>query len=116
MIMFCFFLLLSSQDEKKLHLSSNADEAFIVKGFTNWKDATVKFDAHQSSKCHKEAVLKVVTLPGSTSDVAECLSAQHKQEKLERRQCLLKILSNICFLAIGKAIGGHGDDSSLNFK
>jgi len=85
--------------EKKLQWSSNADSAFITKGFSNWKDATVKFSIHDSSKCHKEAVLKIQTLPSTTSNIAECLSQQIKKEKLDKRQCFLKILSNMKFLA-----------------
>ena len=101
---------------KKLHWSSNADEAFIVRGFTNWKDATVEFDMHQSSKCHKEALLRLVTIPATTLDVAENLSAQHPREKLEHPHCLLKIFPSIHFLARqGLPLRGHGDDSSSNF-
>ena len=85
--------------QKKLQWSSNSDLAVISKGFTNWKDATVKFAIHASSKCHQEAVLKMVTLPSSTKNVAETLSTELKREKLERRQCLLKVLSSIRFLA-----------------
>ena len=65
--------------EKKIQWSNNADSAFTSKGFTNWKDATVKFGIHQASKCHKEAVLKVVTIPATTGNIAGCLSAQHKK-------------------------------------
>ena len=83
--------------QKKLQWSSNLDLAFISKGFTNWKDATVKFAIHASSKCRKEAVLKMVTLPSSTKNVAESLSTELKREKFERRQCFLKVLSNIRF-------------------
>lgn len=88
-----------ASEQKKLQWSSNADAAFITKGFSNWKDATVKFGIHDSSKCHKEAVLKIVTLPSTTSNVAESLSLQLKKEKLDRRQCFMKILSNTKFLA-----------------
>jgi len=35
--------------EKKIHWSSNADSAFISAGFSNSKDATVKFSNHASS-------------------------------------------------------------------
>lgn len=76
----------------------------------------MKFDNHQTSSCHKEAVLKVVTLPATTADVAETLSAQHRSEKLERRQCFLKILSNIRFLGHqGLPLRGHGNESDSNF-
>ncbi len=96
--------------QKKLQWSSNLDSAFISKGFTNWKDATVKFAIHASSKCHKEAVLKMVTLPSSTKNVDEALSTQLRKEKLERRQCFLKVLSNVRFLARqGLPLRGHGD-------
>ena len=46
--------------------------------------------------------------------MAECLS---KREKLERRQCFLKVLSNVKFLARqGLPLRGHGDhESDSNF-
>ena len=111
------FTCARANNEKKLQWSANtADLAFISKGFSNWKDATVKFGMHASSKCHKEAIMKMVTLPATTTDIAESLSVQHKQEKLERRQCFLKVLSNIRFLARqGLPLRGHGDESDSNF-
>ncbi len=92
--------------EGKLQWSTNADSAFITKGFCNWKDGTVKFNIHDSSKCHKEAVLKMNILPSTTPNVAECLSQQLKKDKLDRRQCFLKILSNLKFLARQGMING----------
>jgi hypothetical protein len=52
------------------------------------KDASesVKFANHESSNYNKKAVLKVVTLPAVTRDVAESLSEQYRQDKLERRK------------------------------
>ena len=58
-----------------------------------------EFDNHQRSSSHKEAVLKVITLPATTVDTGETLSSQHQCEKLERCHCFLKIISNIRFLA-----------------
>ena len=84
-----------SSAQKKLQWSSNVDLAFISNGFTNWKDATVKFSVHEVSKCHKEVVLKMFTLPSSTKNMAESLSNALKREKFEQQQCLLKVLSNI---------------------
>ena len=112
----CFTCAQANQ-QKMLQWSSNSDLAFISKRFTNWKDATVKFGIHASSKCHKEAVLKMVTLPSSTKNVAESLSAQLKRENLERRQCFLKVLLNIRFLARqGLPLRGHGGhESDSNF-
>ena len=94
-----FALLVVRRIHKRNKWSGNAESAFLVKGFTNWKDATVKFSNHESSKCHKEAVLKMVTLPSTTVDVGESLSQQHKQEKRDNRQCFLKVVSNLKFLS-----------------
>ena len=66
----------------------------------NWKDAKVKFAIHKASKCHKEMVLKMVTLPSSTQNMAECLSNLLKKEKVEQFGfCFLKVMSNIRYLA-----------------
>ena len=60
--------------------------------------------------------MKVKTLPASTPDVAMCLSSQHQKDCLERRQCFLKILSNVRFLTHqGLPFRGHGDESESNF-
>ena len=101
--------------EKKLR-ASNADLAFITKGFSNRKDACVKFNIHQDTNCHKEAVLKIFTIPATMPNVSECLSRQHQVECQGRRQCFLKILSNLRYLAWqGLAIRGHGDETDSNF-
>ena len=102
--------------QKKIQWSLSADMAFIARGFTNWNDATVKFALHQSSSCHKEAVLKMVTMPSCSKNIAESLSLQVAKEKLERRKCFLKILSNLRFLARqGLPLRGHGDEQDSNF-
>ena len=90
---------MQTSSQKKLQWPSNLDLAFISIGFTNWKDATVKSAVHEASKGHKEAVLKIVTLPSSTKNVAESWSNAVKREKFKRQQYLLKVLSNIKFLA-----------------
>ena len=76
-----YFTCLRTHSLKRLQWSSNADQAFLAKGFCNWKNACVKFDSHQASRCHKEAVLKMVSLPATTQDVGESLSSQHQSEK-----------------------------------
>ena len=52
------------------------EPAFISKGFTNWKDATVAFNKHLKSDCHKEAV-EIHELHKKTGDVGEKLSTEH---------------------------------------
>ena len=84
--------------------------------FCHTLEATTSFRLHVASACHKEAVERVFTLPATTRDVREALSAAHALEKTENRQCLLKILSNLRFLARQScAIRGDGDESDSNF-
>ena len=59
---------------------------------------------------------RVFTLPATIRDVGEALSAIHALKKTENRQCLLKILSNLRFLARQScAIRGDGNESDSNF-
>ena len=54
---------------------------------------------HEKSRCHKDAILKTVTIPASWRDIGETLSSQLANKKLEKRQCLLKLMPSIRFLA-----------------
>ena len=57
-----------------------------------------------------------ITLPATTRDVAESLSAQHKREEIKSHKCFLKILSTIRFLGRQRlALRGHGNESDSNF-
>ena len=95
----------------------NAEDAFVTRGFHNWKLATISFRQHEASASHKEAVERVFTLPATTTDIGEVLSTVHAQEKFENRQCLLKILSNLRFLARQSCgIREDGNESDSNFK
>ena len=90
--------------------------AFISKGFNNWKDASVKFKEHESSNCHKDSVVVTVDLLSSVKDIAETLQSELTKQKMENIQMLLKILSNIRFLARQSiAIRGDGDEENSNF-
>ena len=94
----------------------SSDAAIVSRGFSNWKDACVKFNNHQSSSCHMEAVLNIVALPATIADIGENLSAQHQQEKIERRQCFKKILSNVkCLARQGLPLRRHGSEYDSNF-
>ena len=51
-----------------------------------------------------------------TKDIGETLSREHKQEKIENRKCLLKVLSSVKFLARpGLPLRGLGSESNSNF-
>ena len=81
---FCFTCMKACL-ESKLYSSLNAESAFTSPGFTNWKKASERFNNHEALKCHKEAVLKMATLPATTQNVGEYLSKEHQREKQERR-------------------------------
>ena len=95
---------------------SRGDYSFTHVGFKNWKDATISFRDHQSSAVHKTALQLVVDIPASYPDVGEIVSTNHARDKKDSRQCLLKILSNVVFLARqGLVFRGDGDESNSNF-
>ena len=112
---FCF-VCVKAYSNNMLHSINNLESAYISSGYTNWKDACVKFPNHESSRCHKDSVLKTVTLPATTRDVGESLSSQLAKDRLERRQCFLKLLSNVRFLARqALPLRGDGDESDSNY-
>ncbi|KAH3698027.1 hypothetical protein DPMN_085542 [Dreissena polymorpha] len=82
--------------------NTKVDGSFISDGFFNWKAGTEKFRKHDESECHKKAVERLVTLPATTRDVEEVLSAGHAKEKADKRKQLLQILRSIRFLACSK--------------
>ena len=99
-----------------MHSAHCLEPTFISTGFSNWKDVTAKFSKHEGSLCHKDSVLKTITLPATTSDVCEILSSQLAKERLERRKCLLNLLSNARFLSRqGLAFRVDIEESDSNF-
>ena len=57
---FCHICSVAYKDGKLNNHS--LDKAFIINGFSYWKDACVSFKKHDSSKCHRESVDIVLTL------------------------------------------------------
>ena len=104
--------------KQNLIASSVLERAFITRGFTNWKDATASkmgFTSHDRSDCHKEAVERLLTLPANTRDVGEQLSAEHEEKKATNRKNLVKVRSNLRFLARqGLSMRGHEDENDSN--
>ena len=99
----------------KFLASTKRDPAFISKGFKNWKDATIAFNAHLRSDCHKEGC-EILELRSTTNDVAENLSKMYKEENELNRMMLIKFLQNVRFLARqGLSLRGHKDDEDSNF-
>ena len=71
-----------------------SEQAFISRGFQNWKDATRLFCRHEISACHSEAVEKIIT----KRQVGELLSTKVSEDR-KRRASLLQILRALRYLA-----------------
>ena len=69
-VAYCYVCMRASK-EKKL-ATKCTDQAFISKGFHNWKDATVAFNKHEKTGCHKDAVQMTVVLPKCYRIVVRC--------------------------------------------
>ena len=99
--------------------NKNADKAFISNGFTNWPDAGTKnrgFDKHFKSESHKETHARLNTIPEACGDIADQMSTAINNERSANRQNLLKILSNVRFLARqALPLRGHGSWEDSNF-
>ena len=76
-VVFCH-LCVKSLEAKKMTMK-RADPAFVQRGFSYWKDATIAFKKHEMSDSHNEAVEVSIVLPTTCRDVGEMLSAQHSQ-------------------------------------
>ena len=82
--------------------SLSQGDAFLKQGFQNWKRVTEKsrgFRKHGMSKAHKEAVVRYVKTNPTQPDVVDMVSTEAEKILFKNRQMLLKILTNIRFLA-----------------
>ena len=114
-VAFCHTCIIAKRNDH-LHTVSNLEQSFISTGFSNWKDAIAKLGKHEASQCHKEAVLKTITLPAMTPDVSEMLASQLAAQRLESRKCFLHLLSNTRFLSRqGLPFCGDGNELDSNY-
>ena len=111
---YCFNCV-NAYKQKKLKVSS-ADTCFISRGYTNWKDGLTRFRDHCNSHCHRDATIVTVDLPSTTKDIAEQLNNAVANQKQERRELLLKPLSNVRYLGRQAIpLRGHDNDENSNF-
>lgn len=80
---FCFDCMTSPSVER---LSAKSEDAFITRGFSNWKKAVDRFREHQSSHCHRAAV-EFALLPRACGDIGGRLSLAYKKETAQNRKC-----------------------------
>ena len=114
---FCFTCVKAIR--KNLFVNKNAEAAFVSTGYKNWGDAGTKgrgFDRHSQSQFHREAHERLYVIPNQCPDVGEMLNETLSDEKSSNRQALLKILSNVRFLARqALPLRGRGDGKNSNF-
>ena len=97
-------------EKRRLPMDGNRDDAFSTEGFFNWKKGLERFERHESTAAHREAVEMLVC---KTRDVGEMLSDSYALEKAENRKMLSVIISTIRFLGRqGLALRGHQKKST----
>ena len=92
----CFYCM--TDDRRDPQITAYKDDIFTKKGFCNWKKAIDKFEKHDKSVSHRQAIEMVVTLPSTTADVGELISSANTQQKISNQHMLRTILNIIRFL------------------
>ena len=91
------------------------ENAFLEKGFKNWKKALEKFEKHQSSQCHRAASTYEILIP-RCPNFAELFDNKEKEALELNRRCFMAILDSLQYLARqGIPLRGHGSDEDSNF-
>ena len=96
--------------------SGNVESAFVKAGFRNWKKACQKGRGllkHQGAETHKEAVQRFIQATINNHNVGDLLSTNYEIQKEQNRNNLLKVISNIRFLA-RQGIPFRGDWNNKN--
>ena len=89
-----------------LQLAKKGDDAFILAGFDNWKNALEKFKQHSTSDLHKRALLSIELM--QQEDIQSLISHQASTLHKSRQQMLIKQLSSLKYLLRqGMAVRGH---------
>ena len=96
------------------------EEAFLKKGYCNWKNArsTDKgFYTYESSRCHQQAVHRLLAVPKSTHDISLALEKNLSNVQRQNRESLLKVISSVRYLAHQVLpLRGKKDDKESNFQ
>ena len=116
-VVFCFTCIKTV--EQNLISKKIAEKAFISVGYKNWSNAATSgrgFCNHNQYETHREAHQSILVISRQFEDIGEQISQPHVEEKPNTRQALLKILSNVCFLAKQLLpLRGEGDEGDSEF-
>ena len=101
----------SAQQQGLLTLTKHKNTAFVDRGFGSWNKAIERFNDHERSEMHKEAVEKLAA-KSSRADVVMQLRIRCEADQKFHREMLMKLLSSIRFLARqGLPFRGHTETS-----
>ena len=92
---FCIFFI---KHKGKLTAEHNMEEAYITKGFNNWKKALEAFVDHQQSKAHRAAIT-YESVVRQCGDVLEMTVSDLNNKLLAERKHLIKVMECNRFLA-----------------
>ena len=90
---FCFYCR-SCFHNKELSFSKCLDSTFTIDGYKNWKKARCKFESHENSDCHIEAIYKFKTRSSAGVDVQ--LNDQIKKTHVVRQKAFLQVCVFFC--------------------
>ena len=91
----------------------NMEEAYITKGFNNWKKALEAFFDNQHSNAHRAAITYESVVP-QCGDVLEMAVNDLNNKRLAKRKYLIKVMECIRFLACqGLAFRGNDGNDNL---
>jgi hypothetical protein len=86
----------------RLRNDSRYETAFILDGFCQWKNGTMRFNSHQAADFHKIAFERWKTAVhnlNNNTDVLKSLDQQHSKQASENRMYLKEIIRTVHFLA-----------------
>ena len=88
-----------------------SNTTFLDTGFKSWNKAIERFNEHERSQMHKEAILKL-SMKHSSTDIGAQLHTQCEDRRHFHREMLMKLLSSIRYLSRqGLALRGHNESS-----
>jgi hypothetical protein len=110
---FCFVCRLS-------YGTGKIDTWFTITGFNTWKNAITRFNRHQSSIAHKEALQTWEDIKknhNNNTGVLKLINKQHMKQTAENRAYLIEIIRTIVFLGKqGISLEVTGNTTSLQIE
>ena len=107
---FCRVCCLAKQ-QKLLSVSVLRSSPFINEGFGSWNKALERFDVHEKSQMHREAVERLAC-KASSVDLGVMMNARSSVDQEFHRNMLFKLLRAIRFLGKqGLPLRGHNENA-----